>query len=609
VDAAAAAIFDLHPMLEAVRARAPDGTAQLVTGPVHLGQAHLRTGSGAREQIGRMAIDERVALAGDVRLDERADLVRELRQNGCDAASEWMPDGELVLHAYHAFGDDFLDHIQGDFALALWDARERKLILARDRFGVRPLHIARLRGELLFASHVESLLAVPGVSRELDRTALADFLLWGFSIDTESTIYTAIRCIPPAHRCDIREGGMQVRRYWSLRPRGETRFADPRQYVERFSELFARSVQARLPDAPYAVLLSGGMDSGSIAAAAVQRASHPASAYHVAPGSLLPHDDEEQLARAVAQHFGLRFVAHELDARPMFAHVGDPGLKTAFPSPAPHLGVHGELVADMASRSERVLLSGHQGDAAVFPSFHYYSDLFRHGHWWKLAREIRHHILCTGSLRGMGLRSIVRTRVKAPDWKPAFPDWLDPSQLDVAAARARWGRWWREYQEALDPDAQLSLPWAHRTLELYDILPLPVVTRYPFLDVALVEFLLGLPNFARTDKWILRESMKGSLPECVRARPKTGARGDTMRESVTNGKLIAWNGHEPIAHGVEPGAYQRAWSRYRAGHGAESTWASWLMMHPIAFAHWFQQQESSDDGNKYLFRAGTRLTG
>jgi hypothetical protein len=123
-----------------------------------------------------------------------------------------------------------------------------------------------------------------------------------------------------------------------------------------------------------------------------------------------------------------------------------------------------------------------------------------------------------------------------------------------------------------------------------------MVARYPFLDLRLVRFALGLPAFMRANKTILREAMRGRLPDAVLQRPKRGAAGDPIRKLVTNGKLAAPSQISRIAEPgwVEPDAFAAAWQRYRTGEGSESTWASWLILHPVALAKWLEvRQESS----------------
>jgi asparagine synthase (glutamine-hydrolysing) len=581
-------------MLDAVSARAPDGCFDWRLGRMSMGVAHLRTGSSARERAGRLSLDGNVALAADVRLDNRTELLAKLRARDRNVGDH-TPDSEVVLHAYHAFGDSFLEHVLGDFALVLWDETRRKLIAARDRFGVRPLYVARLPGELLLASQLESLLALHEVPKDIDNVAVGDFMLWGMCNDAESTIYSAIRTVPPAHRLEANGRVITSSRYWELRRMSETRFKNARDYVERFSELFGRAVAARVPDGPFAISLSGGMDSSSIAAAAMRLTHQPASAHHMSPGSLVPDDDEENYARCVAEHLGLRFVSHDLAPHPLFNRVDEPGMRTASPCAAPFLSVHGNVCDDMASRCERVLLSGQFGDAAVFPSFVFYSNLLRTGRWWKLAIEMSHHIRWTGSVRGMSLRTALTIRSRPPAWKPRLPDWLDRTKLDTEQIAARWEAWWREYRAALDTEDQLALAATHRGLELAESLPRPVVMRYPFLDLELIEYLVGLPNFTRADKWILRESTRGLIPEEVRVRPKTGAPGDPVRQQVANGKLVGVESQAAHRQYIDWAAHRRAWKRYREGEGEGSTWTSWLMLQPIAFAHWCTYSRSEVD--------------
>jgi asparagine synthase (glutamine-hydrolysing) len=583
----------IEQMLAALETRAPDGTLQANSGPVAMGAALLRTGRSRSEGASRLTLDEKVWLVADARLDGRSDLLRKLRAAGRQAQDD-APHGELILHAYFAWGNRFLDHLIGDFAFALWDEPRRHLICARDHFGVRPFYFSHAPEEFAFASHIEGLVALPHISRVLDEVAIADFLLVGTCADADRTIFRDIRCLPPATRLDIQDGKIAQSRYWTLSWNTETRFNTLGEYVDRFAELFRQAVEDRTPEGAFAVPLSGGMDSTSIAVAAAPKARRSGSAmtaYHVSAGDLDPADDEAPLAQLIASSLQMNFVRQELGDYTLFARNDEAAMRTAYPSPAPLLALQCDMVEDMERRGARVLLSGFAGDAAICPAPRYFSDLFRGGRWLKLASEMYTHIKRTGSLRGMGLRSVWRGRPAPPPWRPPLPDWVDESLARRVNLSQRWEAWWRAYQAADDPDRQLALTGLQRHMEALEILDKPVVARYPFLDLRLVEFVARAPNFLRADKRILREAMLGKLPESVRTRPKTTAHGDSVRKLVTRSKLANWDGVSGLPSFVRADAYQRAWNRYRAGEGRETTWTSWLMLHPVALANWLKQQE------------------
>ena len=573
--------------------RAPDGNQFMQEGPVAFGQAFLRTGRSGAEAPNRLTLDGKVWIAADARIDGRAELVRQLRSAGRDVALD-APHAELILHAYAVHGDDFLDHLIGDFAFALWDSGRDRLICVRDHFGVRPFYYAQKDGAFWFGSDIEALLAVPGMSRDLDDTAVADFLLLGMCTEAEQTIYKNIRCLPPASRMDVMTlTAPTTRRYWAMPRDAETRYPTRAQYVERFTELFEQAVTDRLPDGPVALQLTGGMDSTSIAAVAAPWArgrAQPVTGYHVSASSIEPQDDEEQFARLVADHLGIPLVRQDLGAYPLFSRHADPELHTAFPLSYPQLALHRDTVALIAQSGARVVLSGYSGDSAMSPRPDYYGDLIRRRRLAKAAREIGHHVRHVRSLRGLGLRTLAWPRPASPAWKPPMPHWIAHQPLDLAE---RWTQWWDKHETAVDAAGLLSLPWMHRQFEALEVFKQPVVARYPFHDVRLATFLAGLPGFMLAGKTVLREAMRGKLPEPVRTRPKTGAAGDFVRTMVTNGKVTgsAFRDVAGLPPQIDANLFRAALENYCSGAGAESTWASWLILQPLAFGHWLSQQK------------------
>jgi asparagine synthase (glutamine-hydrolysing) len=580
-------------MLARMKARAPDGDQLLCDGHVGFGQAFLRTGTSSAEGPSHLSLDGQVWITADARIDGRSDLLRQLRAAGHQVAED-APHADLVVHAYKAFGDRFLDHLIGDFAFALWDARRHKLICARDHFGVRPFYYFQTEELFGFSSDIDALLALPQVSRQLDDRSIADFLLFGACVNADQTIYKAIRCLPPASRMDVTRSGATQTRYWELPRQVETRYATRAEYVERFHELFEQAVNDRLPEGPVALQLSGGMDSTAIAAVAAarpMRSAYPVTGYHLSCNSALPEDDEGIYAQMVADHLGIPMVVQDVGDYPLFARGRDPALCTSFPLAYPHLAVRHDTFTQISQSGAHVLLSGYSGDAAMMPSGTYYSGLLRRGRLLKLGLEVAHHVKNTRSIRGMSLRTAIWSKMTTPQWKPPMPDWIDSGFADRLDLASRWEDWWAKHQGAVDAHRQFRLPWIQRQFEADEILRLPVLARYPFHDIRLVLYLLSMPNFMLAGKAILREAMRGRLPEPVRVRPKTALSGDPVRIMATNSKLVTSGGGSGLPEPLVQERFAAAWERYRKGKGAESTWASWLLLMPIALGDWLAQQE------------------
>jgi len=584
---------EVAAMLAPMRARAPDGEQTVCNGPVALAQLFLRTGNSRAEAQNALTLDGEVFICADARIDARQELVAKLRAAGRDAQLD-TPHAELVLHAYHVYGEQLVDHLLGDFAFALWDARNGKLVCARDHFGIRPFYYAQPEGGFAFASQPDALLQLPGVSDALDPAAIADFLMFGVCLDPAVTVYTAIRCLPPASIRVVDAAGTRERRYWQLPEEcwGERR--SEQEYVEQFEALFGQAVADRMPQGPLALQLSGGMDSTSIAAMAVSRASSPSelSAWHVSCNSLAPDNPETRLAAAVADALGIRLVVQDVSDHPLFEEAGDAALALPLPHPSPQLALHARTLAGIAETGARVLFSGYGADSVLAPSPLRHARLLRQGHLLRLAGALRQHVRHAGTLRGSGLRAAWHTSApRVPSWVPDCPDWVQPAGDETL--RARWQDWWRRYAAAASLTEQLAVPGWARHFEVFEYPVSPICARYPFLDLRLVHFFQRLPNFMLMQKHVLRLAMRGKLPAEVCARPKAAVAVDIARRMVTGGKIF--NIRRILAAtplGVDEVRYAAAWRAYEAGLALGSSTGSGLVLLPPALEYWLKHRSA-----------------
>ena len=575
-------------MLAVMHARAPDGDQFHSDDGVALGQAFLRTGSSGAEAINALTLDGEVWLVADARIDGRPELLRALRACG-RAVKDDAPHAELILHAYAAFGDDLVKHLIGDFAFVIWDSRRQRLLCMRDHFGVRPLYHATVNGDFYFASTIDALLAIDGISPELEPQAVAEFLLVGIFTSVDRTIYRSIRCQAPASAIVISGNTRETWQWWQPERSPDVRYRRHEEYIEHFDEIFRQAVVDRLPTGALGLQLSAGMDSTSIAAIAAEalrNAGHAVTAYHQTSQSVIEEDDEQPYAQQVADRLCIPMSSLDLGELPLFEGSLEPRLRCAQPFVMPHLIAHDRTLDHMQEAGARVLFSGYMGDAALASHPTYYTDLLRTGRPVKFAKEVVHHLLLSGSIRGLGLRTIRRHPARSPEWKPDLPDWADSSLLSGSDLVAIWQKVWYLHENSNDGVEQFRLPWINRQFQAIEILPKPVVGRYPFFDIRLLQFLFGAPNYLLKDKRILREAMRRRLPREVVDRPKRGAPGDLVRKLVTNGKISSDFWKPELPPFVNQARFMLAWQRYHDGAGNDSTWASWLMMQTIALGHW-----------------------
>jgi asparagine synthase (glutamine-hydrolysing) len=271
-------------------------------------------------------------------------------------------DTEAIVHAYEQWGTGFADRLRGMFAVAIWDAARRRLVLARDRFGIKPLYVRDVAGELSFASELDAL-----PTGELDLDAVEAFLALN-SVPAPLSIFREIRKLRPGHVLTWEDGATRLERYarpGPLEPRDD---ADEAELVEECRARLRDSVRAHLvADVPVGVLLSGGVDSGTLAALAAQESSGPVRTFSI--GFEEQSFDELDGARSVAARYGT--VHRELILRPDAALLL-PALADAFDEPfADSSALPTYLVSRLAAEDVKVALSGEGGDE-LFGGYHTY---------------------------------------------------------------------------------------------------------------------------------------------------------------------------------------------------------------------------------------------
>ena len=211
-------------------------------------------------------------------------------------------DTEIVPHLYQEYGDDFVDHINGMYAITLWDIRKKRLIIARDRYGEKPLYYGIFDGKLIYGSEPKALLAHPSVTAELDGEAFRQYLSFDY-VPAPRSIYKGISKLPAAHIMTVENGAVQTRRYWnvSFSKNGHTPTLE--RAASDLHDLLSDAVRMRLiADVPLGILLSGGVDSSTVAAFATQHATETVKTFSI--GFAEDSFDETRYAREVAAHLG-----------------------------------------------------------------------------------------------------------------------------------------------------------------------------------------------------------------------------------------------------------------------------------------------------------------
>jgi asparagine synthase (glutamine-hydrolysing) len=286
-------------MTDIIAHRGPDGSGLHLEPGVGLGHRRLAIIDIGGGQQPMHTPDQALTVVFNGEIYNFLDLRAELEAQGARFVSH--SDTEVLLHGWRAWGEAMLPRLNGMFAFALWDAREQALILARDRFGKKPLNYALLGdGLLAFGSELKSLMTLPQVDRTLDRQAAADFFTYGYVPDPK-TIYAAIRKLPAAHLMVARRGRPpEIRRYWSPLEGAGTR---SQPSTEVLVDKLGAAVKSRtISDVPLGALLSGGVDSGAVVALMARQAAGPVKTFSIAFGDR--NFDETAYARIVAERYG-----------------------------------------------------------------------------------------------------------------------------------------------------------------------------------------------------------------------------------------------------------------------------------------------------------------
>ncbi len=357
-------------MNETLVHRGPDSAGSFAEGPAALAARRLSIIDleGGDQPIGNE--DGRIQVIQNGEIYNHAELRERLERAGHTFRTRC--DTEVLVHLYEERGPAFVDELRGMFAIALWDRLERRLLLARDRFGIKPLYYRVEGGEISFASELKALLRQPGFSHDVDADALEAFLAFN-SIPAPLTIFREARKLPAGHLLIAEGGAVSLRRYARPRPvdAGSLRGESEEELAEELRERLRDSVRAHLvSDVPVGVLLSGGIDSSALAALAAHESPYRISTFSI--GFEERSFNELEQARLVAERYSTDH--HELVVRPDAAELL-PKLAEAFDEPfADSSALPTYLVSQLASEHVKVALSGEGADELFGGYYTYVAD-------------------------------------------------------------------------------------------------------------------------------------------------------------------------------------------------------------------------------------------
>jgi asparagine synthase (glutamine-hydrolysing) len=511
--------------------RGPDDDGLFCEGPVALAARRLSIIdlAGGHQPIANEDGSAVVVQNGEIY--NYRELKHELERAGHRFATDC--DTEVLVHGYEEWGEAFVERLRGMFAIALWDKRRRRLLLARDRFGIKPLYYGDAGGGLAFASELKAMLEQPGFSREIDPQAVAAYLAFN-SIPAPLTIFKGARKLPPGHLLTWEGGEVALRRYArpGPPPAGEVRGGSADELAAELREILDDSVRAHLvADVPVGVLLSGGVDSGGLAALASRHAGEPLRTFSI--GFEEEGFNELSRARLVAERYGTDH--HELVLRPDAVELL-PKLVEAFDEPfGDSSALPTYLVSELAVGEVKVALSGEGGDELFGGYYTYVADLLarRVGRLAALARPLAEALPSRSDRVGFDYKAKRFARAAALPPLERHHGWKEIFSAQARAELAGPGAsaWdpldlYRErYAEtaAAEPlarmqDVDLGIYMADDLLVKTDRLSMAnsLELRVPFLDAKVADFAFSLPTdlkvrgFAK--KRLLRKALEPLLP-------------------------------------------------------------------------------------------------
>jgi asparagine synthase (glutamine-hydrolysing) len=528
----------LEAMTEFMAYRGPEGRRTWIDGNVGFGHAMLRTTFELEREQQPCTLDGKVWITADARIDAQADLKRDLEARG-RTGLKTATDPELILHAYHVWGRDCVEHLLGDFAFVIWDGPQRRLFCARDQMGVKLFYYARVRNSLVFSNTLNCVRAHPDVSDRLNDLAIADFLLFDMNQDMATTSFADIMRVPPAHYLECVDGALHTRRYWTLPIEEPIRFRRSSDYVERFRELFDAAVSDRLRADRVSVSLSGGLDSPAVAATALKlcrQASRPLEmrAFCIVYDRLIP-DQERHYSGLAAAGLGIPIQYLAADDYALYRGVDRPDIRRPEPVHDLQPAMTADFMQQMAAHS-RVILTGWDGDALLNESpVPYARQLVAQRQYWQLTQVAFQYIRARRRLIPWGLlRRLVGFRGKRPpEQQASYPAWIAPDLARQYDLPARWAAV-QAKPLPVHPTRPVGYPllsspkYTVDIFEGYDpgVCGLPVEARHPLIDLRLVQYCLSLPIVPWClNKRILRITVTGVVPKLICLRPKTPLAG------------------------------------------------------------------------------------
>ena len=533
----------LDGMLQCIAHRGPDDVGMHADDGVVLGHRRLSIidVAGGHQPLHGARVS--TLLIGNGEVYNYRELATTLRAAGHQFRT--ASDNEVAAHAYDRWGLDFLDHLDGMFALAIWDGAAKRLVLARDRMGEKPLHYTIADGLLIFASELSALLAHPAVARRIDTTALSQYLALDY-VPAPRSIIQDVHKLPPACALVLERGTTRTFRYWQPPPP----LAPPPPYPAAVHELrdrLTQAVRSRLvSDVPLGVFLSGGLDSSAVAALAAREGALDTFSIGFEEASF----DESAHARLVARHIGSHHHERIVRAGEMPELV--PALPRILDEPLADASILPTILLSRLTREHVTVALGGDGGDELFAGYPMHQAQ-RVAGIARAAPDVLHRLASRLAQQlphsernfsfGFKVRSFLRGAAQPPpfnhvSWMSSFMP-AEQQQLLSGDLRGEADSAFASIEEAWARTAGRPALARVTMLDAFTYLPDDILmkvdrasmsvaleVRAPFLARSVAEFAFAVPDAYRmrglTGKRLLRDAVRDLLPPSILTRPKKG---------------------------------------------------------------------------------------
>jgi len=542
----------LHSMCETIVHRGPDSEGLWMDDQVALGMRRLSIIDLKTGDQPVYSEDKSIIVMMNGELYNFREVRADLEKRGHKFITQ--TDTEIVPHLYQEYGEDFVDHINGMFAISLWDTRRKRLILARDRYGEKPLYYGIFDGRLIYASEPKALLANPSVPADLDLDSLRQYLSFDY-VPAPRSIYKNIDKLPAAHIMVVENGEVSTRRYWNLswqKSAGQNQNGNGlKSKAAELRTLLSDAVRMRLvSDVPLGVLLSGGVDSSTVAAFATEHATETVKTFSI--GFAEDSFDETRYARKVAAHLGTDHYEEMLSAEKAGDLISEIGTWLDEPLSDGSL-IPTYLLARFVRKHVTVALGGDGGDE-IFAGYPMYFGHKVAGAYGTIPQFLRSRLiepvvrLLPVSTKNLSFDYKAKRFVKSANydtvtrhhsWFGSFASEDQRSLLTKNVLSKTSGDIYAGPRDLLGIcDAQEEIErMQYLDMNFYmaeDILTkvdrasmaVSLETRAPFLDPRIGEFAASLPLEYKLrgnkGKYILKKAVEGLLPRSILTRSKKG---------------------------------------------------------------------------------------